>query len=213
MKRTTIALLAACSITSTTFAYAETHVAEVPQRIETHARSNIHSAIGVQILRFEQPIPELSSKIANFRRDQINGKRFSTKDASRYFSSSDRFEIDFDHGIGDALGNQGTLGSWSSVGVPVTTMSANGRTKTTKVVSVKTGAVAFVSASQLGSDHRAEIQLKIHQIVSVSETETSPYFGDTNARLSSGEMLPIFWTNNGVQYAAFLKFQTSEPAL
>lgn len=213
MKRTALALLAACSITFTTLVHAGTYVAEVRPVVETKTRTDVNTSVNVKILRFEQLIPGVGSKIANFHHDQASGKRFSIEEAARFFSSSGQIGVEFDKAIAGAREYQGTLEQWHSEGVLVATKSADGKTTTFESVPVRTGASVFVSASQFGSDHRSEIQMKVHQIKLVSETDTSPYFAEGDERLSSGEMLPLFWTNNGIQYAAFLTFQASEPRL
>ncbi|WP_426157499.1 hypothetical protein [Pseudomonas sp. TSRC2-2] len=213
MKRTAIALLAACSITTTTFVLAGTYVAEVHPVVEANTRSDVNTSVDVKILRFEQLIPGLGSRIASFQGDQSSGKRFGIEEAARFFSPSGQIGVEFDKQLAGAKGYQGTLVNWQSVSVPVTTKSADGRTTVNKSVRVQIGASAFVSASPLGNDHRAEIELRVYHIAPVSKIETSTYSGEANGRLSNGEMLPLFWTNNGVQYAAFLTFQASESRL
>ncbi|MDP9686546.1 UNVERIFIED_ORG: hypothetical protein J2W82_000194 [Pseudomonas mohnii] len=210
MKKLLVTLLATATLTAATIVFGETHVAEVQAKETVHARSNVRSAINVVILRFEKPIPELGRKISDFAKSQSAGQNYSLKEASRFFSPSDQVYVEFEKAMADATGNSGSLESWHRDGVPVSSVSNNGKTKTLQSVVVTTGASAFVSVSDVGFDHRAQVALKIHQIALVSGTDVSPYFGDANARLRGGETLPMFWTNNGNQYCAFLTLHISE---
>lgn len=205
-------LLATASIAVSPIGFGATQVVEVQGQVAAQAQSNIHTAVDVVILRFDAPIPGLGNKIAEFEKNQAAGTSYNTKDAARFFSNSDQVFVEFEKGMADAAGNSGTLETWHRNGVPVTSVNDNGKTKTTTLKSeiVTTGASASVSISDLDAAHRAKVALKIHQIVPVSGTEVSPYFGDTKATLRGGQILPMFWTNNGTQYCAFLTLHTSD---
>lgn len=212
MKKLLVTLLTTVSLAATPIVFGATQVVEVKNKESVQIRSNLNSAVDVVILRFDTPIAELGKKIEEFSKSQTSGISYSTKEAARFFSQSNQVFVEFNKGMAKAAGSSGSMESWHRNGVPVTTVTDNGKTKTTTLQStvVKTGASAFVSVSDLDSAHRADVVLKIHQIVPVSGTDVSPYFGDTKATLRGGEILPMFWTNNGIQYCAFLTLHTSE---
>lgn len=210
MKNTTVLLLAACAMISTSLVRAETYIAEVTPAIDARSGFNRNSSVSVQILRFEHGVSDLGGKITGFNKEQISGKRFTTEEAALYFNPSSRVAREFKGDLAGASQYDGAIDGWHFNNVLAVTKSHDGRTTTTGPVSVKTGVSVFVSASQLKGDSRSQIQMRVHQLVPTSETDTSPYFGSSNARLSDREMLPMFWTNNGIQYGAFLIFEYSK---
>lgn len=207
-----ITLLAAAGIAVSPIGFGATQVVELKGQVAAQALPKVHTAIDVVILRFDAPIPRLGNKIAEFEKNQASGISFNTKDAARFFSQSDHIFVEFEKSMAEAAGNSSIMENWHRNGVPVTSVSDNGKTKTTthKSVIVTTGVSASVSISDLDAAHRAEVALKIHQIVPVSGTDVSPYFGDTKATIRGGQILPMFWTNNGTQYCAFLTLHTSD---
>lgn len=212
MKKLLVNLLVIASIAASPIVFGATNVVEVTGLEASHARFHVHSAVDVVILRFDNPIVGLGNKIAEFKKNQAAGVIYSTKDAARFFSQSHQALVEFEKSIGDAAGNSGSMESWHRNGVPVTSVTNDGTMKTTTLqsVMVTTGVSAFVSVSDLDAAHRAEVALKIHQIVKVSGTDVSPYFGDSKATLRGGEILPMFWRNNETQYGAFLVLHTSD---
>jgi hypothetical protein len=212
LKKLITTLLSAACIAASPVGFTATQIIEVQGQVNDQAELNIRTAVDVVILRFDAPIPGLGNKIAEFEKNQAAGASYNTKDAAQFFSNSDQVFVEFEKGMADAAGNSGTLETWHRNGVPVTSVSDNGKTKTTTLKSeiVTTGASASVSISDLDAAHRAKVALKIHQIVQVSGTDVSRYFGDTKATLRGGQILPIFWTNNGTQYCAFLTLHTSD---
>ncbi|MEX5540329.1 hypothetical protein [Pseudomonas poae] len=212
MKRLLITLLAAAGLAASPIVFSTTKVVEVKDNEASHVRPNVHSTVDVVILRFDGPILRLGDKIAEFEKIQAAGITYNTKDAASFFSKSRQVVVEFAKSMGDAAGNPGSMESWHRSGVPVTSVSDDGKKKTTTVQSivVTTGASAFVSVSDFDEAHLAKVALKIHQIVKVSGTDVSPYFGDTKATLRSGQILPMFWTNSGTQYCAFLVLHMSQ---
>ena len=211
MKKLLVTLLATASLTAPTIAFSGTQVVEVKDKGEVEMHSNLHSGVEIIILRFDEPIPNLSNKIVEFEHNQSTGTIYSTKDAVRFFSNSDKVFVEFNKSMAEIAGSSGRVESWHRAGVPVTSVTDNGKTKTTtyQSVMVQTGASAFVSVSDFDAAQRAKVTLKIHQIVPTSGTEVSPYFGSANATLGGDEILPMFWLNDGTQYCALITLHVS----
>lgn len=211
MKKLLVTLLAAASLTASTIGFGGTQAVEVKDKGEVEMDSNLHSSVEIIILRFDEPIPNLSNKIVEFEHTQSTGTIYSTKDAVRFFSNSDKVFVEFNKSMAEIAGSSGRVESWHRTGVPVTSVTDNGKTKTTtyKSVMVQTGASAFVSVSDFDPAQRAKVTLKIHQIVRTSGTDVSPYFGNATNTLRGGEILPMFWLNDGSQYCALLTLHVS----
>lgn len=212
MKKLLVTLLTTASLAASPIVFGATQVIEVKNQGQAQVRTDIRSAVDVVILRFDTPIEDLRNKIVEFEASQAKGISYSTKDAALFFNHTDQVSVEFNKGMADAAGNSGSLEAWHRSSVPVTSVVDNGKTKTTTHTStvLQTGASAFVSVSGIDATGRAHVEMKIHQIVPTSATDVSPYFGSANAKLRGGEILPIFWTNNGTQYCAFLTFSTSK---
>nr|WP_315444919.1 hypothetical protein [uncultured Pseudomonas sp.] len=210
MKKLLITILATTSLAAFSIAFGANTVVEITAKESPHVRPIVHNAVEVVILRFDAPITGLRDKVDEFGKNQAAGISYNTKDAARFFSQSAQVFVEFQKSMGDAAGNSASMESWHRNGVPLTSVTNDGHTKITTVqsVMVTTGASAYVSVSDLDAAHRAKVALRIHQIVKVSGADVSPYFGDTNATLRDGEILPMFWTNNGTQYCAFLALHT-----
>ncbi|WP_409272807.1 hypothetical protein [Pseudomonas sp. KCJK9111] len=211
MKKLLVTLMATASLSTTPIAFGGTQVIEVKDKGEVEMRSVIHNNVEVTILRFDDPISNLRNKIEDFEKSQSSGTSYSIKEAVRFFTDSEKIFVEFNKSMAEIAGSSGRVESWHRTGVPVSSVTENGRSKTitNKTVVVQTGASAFVSVSNFDAASRAKVVLNIHQIVPTAGTDVISYFGSSNATLRGGEILPLFWNNNGIQYCALLTLHTS----
>lgn len=212
MKRRFVIMLATATLAVTPVVFGESRVAEINPATTVPATPRIYSAAEVLLLRFDKPISNVESKLAEFTKKQVSGARFTAEDAANFFSDHDKVVVQLHEVMALMASGSGSLGAYERQGIPVKTEKIEGGVQTTTLqsVMVETGARASVSLSEFDSARRAEVTMKIDQAVLGSGTQTIPYTGSTAALMQGGEVLPLLWKNNGKQYGAFLALQVSQ---
>jgi flagellar hook-associated protein FlgK len=210
VKKRLIIMLATASLVATPVVFGETSVVELGGKASATAESEAQGSAVVYVVHFDKPIADLTGKMAKFTESQRAGERYTVVKAADFFGGQKQYQRAFSANLMFRGTEPAGKADWHEQGVPVTSVTYDGKTKTTtlKSVMVKTGYATSVSFPEANPGKPFTIEMKIQQILPVAGTETSPYNGATTASVHNGDIMPLLWTNRGEQYGAFLEFHS-----